>query len=301
MASSAHPEVYNGCMSSAVMRGESRFTRSTNRNSALCFSSSPDVSRSRSTPHTSSSSPSNSAATAACDFSQNGHALRADVYAAISSRIPAGNAPGPRMISGVNRARCVVALGRYANMCQICGYSSPLACIMRIWSAYGPGFGFCSTSGRNIGFILGFPASPCIGVSISVGAGFAQYPKTTIPRVRTCRRPPHFSVVAPQPATKTSYGQYILTTGEGITGQVEMDWGRFFYDSRFRGKRPIADVGPGRCWFTRQNTADIVAIDNAPDVVAHYRGSLRIAVGSAQAIPFPDAHFEGVFCCWLFE
>jgi ubiquinone/menaquinone biosynthesis C-methylase UbiE len=107
--------------------------------------------------------------------------------------------------------------------------------------------------------------------------------------------------MAPKPATQTSYGQYILTTGDGIVGQIEMVWGRFFYESRFRGKRPIADVGPGRCWFTRQNAADIVAIDNAPDVVEHYSRQLRITLGSAQAIPFPDAYFEGVFCCWLFE
>src|ERR1017187_1180294 len=41
-------------------------------------------------------------------------------------------------------------------MCQICGYSDPLSCIMRIMSAYGPGWGLCSTPGRNIGFIFGF-------------------------------------------------------------------------------------------------------------------------------------------------
>ena len=43
-------------MSSGVIRGESWFTLSTNRNSALCFSSSAEFSRSRSTPQTSSSS-----------------------------------------------------------------------------------------------------------------------------------------------------------------------------------------------------------------------------------------------------
>jgi SAM-dependent methyltransferase len=106
--------------------------------------------------------------------------------------------------------------------------------------------------------------------------------------------------MAPQPA-KTSYGHYILTTGEGLTSEIEMVWGRFWYESRFRALRPVADVGPGRCWFTRQNAADIVAIDNAPDVVEHYSTCLRITLGSAQAIPFPDACFEGVFCCWLFE
>jgi SAM-dependent methyltransferase len=97
----------------------------------------------------------------------------------------------------------------------------------------------------------------------------------------------------------TPYGQYILTTGEG---PIEMLWGRFWYESRFQGKRPIADVGAGRCWFTRQNIQDITAIDNAPDLVEHYsREHLQIKLGSADHIPFPDAHFEGLFCCWLLE
>ncbi len=119
--------------------------------------------------------------------------------------------------------------------------------------------------------------------------------------MRNCGGTPHSPIVAPQPAVQTPYGQYILTTGEGITGQIEMLWGRFFYESRFAGKQPIADVGPGRCWFTRQNPTDIVAIDNAPDLVEHYSRELRITLGTAQAIPFPDASFEGIFCCWLFE
>ena len=81
---------------------------------------------------------------------------------------------------------------------------------------------------------------------------------------------------------ETAYGQYILTTGEGIVGQIEMVWGRFLYESRFRGKRPVADVGPGRCWFTRQSPQDIIAIDNALDLVAHYAAQqLRITLGSA--------------------
>jgi ubiquinone/menaquinone biosynthesis C-methylase UbiE len=101
---------------------------------------------------------------------------------------------------------------------------------------------------------------------------------------------------------ETPYGQYILTTGEGIVGQIEMVWGRFFYESRFRGKQPIADVGPGRCWFTRQNPGGIVAIDNAPDLVEYYTAEhLRIVLGNAYEIPFPDGHFEAVFCCWLLE
>jgi len=107
--------------------------------------------------------------------------------------------------------------------------------------------------------------------------------------------------MAPQPAA-TSYGRFILNTGEGITGEIELVWGRFWYQSRFRGLHPIADVGPGRCWFTRQNAADIIAVDNAPDLVAHYAGEgLRTRLGSAEAMPFPDNYFAGIFCCWLLE
>src|SRR5580700_9181472 len=101
---------------------------------------------------------------------------------------------------------------------------------------------------------------------------------------------------------ETTYGQYILTTGEGMVGQIEMVWGRFFYESRFQGKQPVADVGPGRCWFTRQNPGAVIAIDNAPDLVEHYAAQqLQIKLGNAYEIPFPDDYFEGLFCCWLLE
>ena len=100
----------------------------------------------------------------------------------------------------------------------------------------------------------------------------------------------------------TAYGQYILTTDEGTVGQVEMVWGRFWYESRFQAANLVADVGPGRCWFTRQNPSGIVAIDNAPDLVRHYAArELQITLGSAYEIPFPDAYFDGLFCCWLLE
>ena len=38
-------------------------------------------------------------------------------------------------------------------MCQICGYSAPADFSISIESRYAPGCGFCSTPGRNIGFI----------------------------------------------------------------------------------------------------------------------------------------------------
>src|SRR5579863_2908304 len=60
------------------------------------------------------------------------------------------------MISCVKRAKCSVASGRKANMCQICGYSAPTDCAMRISLSYLPGSGLASTPGKNIGFIAVF-------------------------------------------------------------------------------------------------------------------------------------------------
>lgn len=71
-------------------------------------------------------------------FSQNGQLLRYDVNAAISSRIPGLSGAVTRIICCVNRARCSVAAGRNANMCQICGYSAPPAGMISIASRYGP-------------------------------------------------------------------------------------------------------------------------------------------------------------------
>ena len=62
------------------------------------------------------------------------------------------------------------------------------------------------------------------------------------------------------------------------------------------------DIGPGRCWFTRQNAQDIIAIDNAPELVEYYAArQIHTMLGSAYEVPFPDDYFEGVFCCWLLE
>src|SRR5258708_37258368 len=58
------------------------------------------------------------------------------------------------MISCVNRARCSVAAGLNAKRCQICGYSWPDRRMASMASAYGLGWGFASTSGRNIGSIV---------------------------------------------------------------------------------------------------------------------------------------------------
>jgi SAM-dependent methyltransferase len=99
-----------------------------------------------------------------------------------------------------------------------------------------------------------------------------------------------------------SYGNYILRTGGGITGQLELLLGAYWYQSRFAGKAPVLDLGPGRCWFTRQKTNDIVAVDNAPDLVEHFRQEgINILQGDAYKIPAPEEYFEGIFCCWLLE
>lgn len=101
---------------------------------------------------------------------------------------------------------------------------------------------------------------------------------------------------------RQSYGSYILRTGTDAIRDLEMVYGALWYQSRFLGKRPILDLGSGRCWFTRQNPQDIIAVDNAPDLVEYYRSKgINTHLGDAYHIPFPDAHFQAVFCCWLFE
>jgi SAM-dependent methyltransferase len=102
----------------------------------------------------------------------------------------------------------------------------------------------------------------------------------------------------PRPA----YGNYILRTGGGVVNDIELLYGAHWYRTRFAGKKPILDLAPGRCWFTKQNVQDIVAVDNAPELVEYYRREgINIQQGDAYAIPFPDQYFEAAFCCWLFE
>jgi SAM-dependent methyltransferase len=100
----------------------------------------------------------------------------------------------------------------------------------------------------------------------------------------------------------SGYGDYILRTGKGVVADLELACGAYWYQKFFAGKKPILDLGPGRCWFTRQNPAEIIAVDNSPELVEHYRqAQVDIRCGEAYAIPFPDGYFEGVFCCWLLE
>jgi ubiquinone/menaquinone biosynthesis C-methylase UbiE len=98
-----------------------------------------------------------------------------------------------------------------------------------------------------------------------------------------------------------SYGAHILSTGAEVQAWENV-FGRYIYDSRFRGKHPVLDVGAGRCWFTRQDPSSIRGLDIEEAIVTHYRKEgLTIDRGSVYDIPFPDDTFAGVFCCWLFE
>jgi SAM-dependent methyltransferase len=99
-----------------------------------------------------------------------------------------------------------------------------------------------------------------------------------------------------------SYGDYILRTGSGVVGNLELLYGAHWFSTRFAGKRPILDLGPGRCWFTKQKPEHIIAVDNAPELVEHYRSQgIAIRLGNAYSIPFSKNFFQGVFCCWLLE
>lgn len=92
-----------------------------------------------------------------------------------------------------------------------------------------------------------------------------------------------------------------MTTGADVT-EYEDFLGHWFYETCFRDRVSILDIGPGRCWFTRQNPKDIVALDMEPEIVELYKGQgIRIELGSVYDIPFDDGTFDGVFCCWLFE
>lgn len=103
-------------------------------------------------------------------------------------------------------------------------------------------------------------------------------------------------------SSSQAYGDYILRTGKGIVGQYELLMGEYWYNTRFKGKKPIADVGPGRCWFTKQAPSDIVAIDNSPELVRHFSAQgIDIRLGDAYHLPVEDNYFEGIFCCWLLE
>jgi SAM-dependent methyltransferase len=98
-----------------------------------------------------------------------------------------------------------------------------------------------------------------------------------------------------------TYGDYILETG-GRLANLEEAKGRYLYHAYFRGLGPILDIGPGRCWFTRQDPDNIVALDTEPQLVAHFAAQgLKTRLGSIYDMPFEEETFGGVFCSFLFE
>ncbi|MEK7993446.1 MAG: class I SAM-dependent methyltransferase [Planctomycetota bacterium] len=77
---------------------------------------------------------------------------------------------------------------------------------------------------------------------------------------------------------------------------------RYIWLSRFSEFHSVCDLGAGRCTFLSQAPHRIIGIDNSPQVVEHFRSQgFDIRLGDAYAIPLPDAHCHGVFCCWLLE
>ena len=99
-----------------------------------------------------------------------------------------------------------------------------------------------------------------------------------------------------------SYGGYILRTGLEVVSEYELLFGSVLYQKHFRTCRRIVDIGPGRCWFTKQNPHTIVAVDNSPELVEHYtKQGIDIRLGDAYDLRLPDQYADGIFCCWLFE
>jgi SAM-dependent methyltransferase len=99
-----------------------------------------------------------------------------------------------------------------------------------------------------------------------------------------------------------AYGDHILRTG-GLQQTWEHCFNSYIFSSRFPSVLgPILDLGPGRCEFTRLDPSRIVAVDNSPTLVNHYtKEGLDIRLGSADALPFPDASLSGAYSCWLLE
>ncbi|WP_446219631.1 class I SAM-dependent methyltransferase [Micromonospora sp. IBHARD004] len=98
-----------------------------------------------------------------------------------------------------------------------------------------------------------------------------------------------------------TYGQRILSTGTS-----SQDWealfNKYMFESRFRSRKRVVDLGPGRCNFTRIAPDRIIAIDNSQSLVEHYsQQGLDIRLGSAYDIPLPDGSVDGLYSCWLLE
>jgi hypothetical protein len=97
-----------------------------------------------------------------------------------------------------------------------------------------------------------------------------------------------------EPGRNLSYGDYILRTGRGIIGAFELVFGAFLYQ-KFKGRSRIVDVGPGRCWFPKQNPQAIIAVDNSPELVEYFsKQGIDIRLGDAYNLQLPDAYADGV-------
>jgi ubiquinone/menaquinone biosynthesis C-methylase UbiE len=97
-----------------------------------------------------------------------------------------------------------------------------------------------------------------------------------------------------------TYGTHILDSGQH--GAWERLFNRYMFESRFRDRNEIIDLGPGRCAFTKLAPERIIAVDNSPAVVDHYKSEgLHIRLGSADNLPFPDSSVDAVYSCWLLE
>jgi hypothetical protein len=100
-----------------------------------------------------------------------------------------------------------------------------------------------------------------------------------------------------EPGRNLSYGDYILRTGRGIIGAFELVFGAFLYQ-KFKGRSRIVDVGPGRCWFPKQNPQAIIAVDNSPELVEYFsKQGIDIRLGDAYNLQLPDAYADGVLAC----
>ena len=98
------------------------------------------------------------------------------------------------------------------------------------------------------------------------------------------------------------YGEYILRTGTQKVRQLELVYGTHWYRTRFAGKAPILDLGPGAAGSQNRNAKLHHRGRQCAELVAHYRQEgINITLGEAYQVPYPDASFEGVFCCWLLE
>ena len=92
-----------------------------------------------------------------------------------------------------------------------------------------------------------------------------------------------------------SYGDYILRTANPVLIRYEDVCGAFFY-RRFTNCKRILEIGPGRCWFTRQNPGAIIAVDNSPELVQHYsQEGIDIRLGDAYDTGITEESVDGVF------